>query len=44
MKSPRKVGEGGLGNEDFRTADVGARDGGRGGIRLPPGMKGKGNL
>jgi hypothetical protein len=33
-----------MGQDEFRVADVGANGGASGGIRLPPGMKGKGNL
>jgi dual specificity phosphatase 12 len=33
-----------MGQDGFRVADVGANGGAGGGIRLPPGMKGKGNL
>jgi hypothetical protein len=33
-----------MGKDGFRTADVDAIGAGVGGIRLPPGMKGKQNL
>jgi hypothetical protein len=33
-----------MGRDGFRVADVGTNGAGNGGIRLPPGMKGKENL